>query len=72
VNLDPNSLLASLLIGVVGFAVFVYGKKQQRAPHLLVGLALMIYPYFVADPAVMTGLAVCLLGLLWGATKVGF
>jgi len=35
------------VIGLVGFGLFLYGKKQQRIPQLGVGLALMVYPYFV-------------------------
>ncbi len=69
---DPNSLFASMLIGVVGFALFVYGKKQQRAPQLAVGLALMVYPYFVPGALPMVGIAVGLVLLLWGATRLGW
>ena len=69
---DPNALLASLLIGAVGLALFVYGKKQQRFPHLLVGLALVVYPYFVPEALPMAGIAAALLFLLWGATRLGW
>ena len=40
------ALFASLLLSSVGFGLFVYGKKQRRAPHLAAGLALMGGPYF--------------------------
>ena len=69
---DPNALLASLLIGVVGLALFVYGRKQHRFPHLLVGLALMVYPYFVPAALPMAAIAAALLLLLWGATRLGW
>ena len=70
-NLDANSLLASLLIGSVGFVSFVYGKKQRRLPQMLVGFALMAFPYFVASVPWMLGIAVALLGALWLLIRLG-
>ena len=45
----PAALLASLLFGVIGFAAFRYGKKQVLWPPIAIGLALMVYPYFVSQ-----------------------
>lgn len=70
-NLDANSLLASLLIGSIGFVSFVYGKKQQRLPQMLVGVALMGYPYFVSSVPWMLGIAVALMGALWLMLRSG-
>ena len=70
-DLDANSLLASLLIGTVGFAVFVYGKKQGRLPQLVVGVLMMVYPYFVPNPLLAGGISVLLLGLMWLAIRGG-
>ena len=70
-DLDGNSLLASLLIGLVGTAIFVYGKKQGRFPHMLVGATLVVYPYFVSSVALMAGIAVGLVALLWGVVRMG-
>jgi hypothetical protein len=70
-NLDTNSLLASLLISSVGFVSFAYGKKQRRIPQILVGLALMAFPYFVASIPLMFGIGAGLVGLLVLTLKVG-
>ena len=70
-DLDGNSLLASLLIGLFGTAFFVYGKKQGRFPHMLVGAVLVVYPYFVSSVALMAAIAVGLVALLWGAVRMG-
>jgi hypothetical protein len=69
---DPNALLASMLIGVAGLALFVYGRKQHRFPQLAVGLMLMVYPYFVPGVLPMLAIAAALLLLLWGATRLGW
>lgn len=70
-NLDGNALLASMLIGGVGFVSFAYGKKQRRLPQMLVGLILMGYPYFVDSVAWMLGIAAGLLVALWAMVRFG-
>ena len=71
-NIDANSLLAGMLVSSIGFVLFVYGKKQSRFPQLVVGLVLMVYPYFVPSALLMFGIAVCLLGLLWLGVRAGY
>jgi hypothetical protein len=70
-NLDANSLLASLLVGSIGFVAFAYGKKQNRLPQMIVGLGLMGFPYFVTSVPLMLGIAAGLLGLLFVLVMVG-
>lgn len=66
-----NGLLASVVIGSVGLGLFVYGKRQRRYPHLVAGILLMVYPYFVPGVGAMAMIAVALLGLLYLATYLG-
>jgi hypothetical protein len=70
-GLSGNAILASVLIGSVGFGLFVYGKKQRRPPHLVAGLLLMVYPYFVSSVALTFVIAGAALGLLYLATYLG-
>lgn len=69
--MSGNFLLASVVIGAVGMGLFVYGKRQRRAPHLAVGILLMVYPYFVPGVVLMFVIAAALMGLLWLATYLG-
>ncbi len=71
-DLDGNSLLASLLIGLVGTGFFIYGRRQGRFPQMLVGAVLVVYPYFVSSIALMAAIAVGLVVMLWGAVRIGF
>lgn len=41
------NLFAGLLFGSVGFAAFVYGKKQATWQPMILGVMLMVYPYFI-------------------------
>lgn len=70
-SLDAGTILAGLLVSSVGFVLLSYGKKMSRPPHMLTGLILMIYPYFV--PGVLATLAIgtVILGLFWLALKQG-
>ena len=70
-NLDPNALLLSLLIGSIGFVCFVYGKRQSRFPHMLAGAVLFVYPYFVPSAIVSAVIAAAVLVLLWVAVRMG-
>ncbi len=70
-SFDPASLFVGIFIGIVGFAVFLYGKRQSRAPHLIGGIALMAFPYFVSGIPLTVGIAVAVLGLLALSVKLG-
>ncbi len=69
--MNAATLLAWVVIGSIGLGLFVYGKKQRRAPHLGVGVLLMIYPYFVSGLPATVGIAAALLGLLYLLTYLG-
>jgi hypothetical protein len=71
-SFDPTALLVSVLISAVGVGFFLYGKKQQRAPQLVAGIALMGYTYFVSSVAVMLAIGAAILAALWVAVRVGW
>ncbi len=71
-DLDANSLLAGLLVSAVGFVLLTYGRKMGRFPHLVAGFVLLVYPYFVSSVALMLGIAVALIALLWTAVRLGW
>ena len=43
------NLLGGLIFGSIGFVAFVYGKRRNIWKPMLLGLALMAYPYFVEN-----------------------
>jgi len=38
-----------MIFGSIGFAFFIYGKKQKSLMPVLSGLGLMIFPYFISN-----------------------
>ena len=64
-DFDPTGILLSFLFGAIGFAAFRYGRKMRQTPPLVLGMALMIYPWFVSGPLWLAIVGVCLTGGLW-------
>ena len=71
-NFDPTWLFLSLIPGGIGFVLFVYGKKQQRWPQLVAGLALLIYPYFTDSVISLIGVGVAIGAGLLVAIRLGW
>jgi hypothetical protein len=46
---DPAALFAILVFSAIGLAAFLYGRKQAKIGPLVLGLLLMIYPYFISE-----------------------
>ena len=71
-SFDTPTLLAGLLVSSIGFVLLSYGRKMSRPPHLLAGLLLLVYPYFLPGAILTLGIAVVLLTVLWVAVKQGY
>jgi hypothetical protein len=70
--MDPAWLLLSLIPGAVGFVLLVYGRKQQRWPHLVAGLLFMVYPYFATTVLSLVAVGLVLGLALWYASRAGW
>ena len=66
-----SSIVAGFVVSGVGFVLFNYGRKMARLPHVVVGLVLMVFPYFVPSVLIMFGVAALLCGLLYVAVQRG-
>ena len=71
-SFDPTWLFLSLIPSGIGFVLFVYGKKQERLPHMLAGIVFSIYPYFTPTITSMIGSGVALGVGLWLAVRAGW
>lgn len=71
-DFSAGSLAAGFLVSGVGFVLFKYGRKMSRGPQVLVGIVLMVFPYFVPNPYMMFSIAAALCALLYGATRLGY
>lgn len=61
--MNTATLLWGLLFGSIGLGFFVYGRRQKAVVPLLAGLALMIFPYFIANTIALVTLGVVLIAI---------
>ena len=52
-NFSGANLFAGLLFGAIGFVAFVYGKKQMELKPLILGIMLLVFPYFISNTTVL-------------------
>ena len=71
-DLSASSLLASLFASSIGFSLYLYGKKQARSPQLIVGIVLMVFPYFIDGALAIAAIAGALVGAMWLAICYGW
>lgn len=69
---SPGALFASIVVSAIGLGFFLYGKRQSRPLHLIAGVALMVYPYFVTSVAWMLGICAAVVAALYLAVNVGW
>jgi hypothetical protein len=52
------NLIGGLVFGSIGFVAFIYGKRMHVWKPMLIGLALMAYPYFVENDVALFAIGV--------------
>jgi hypothetical protein len=60
---NAAQLVWGVVFGGIGIGFFVYGKRQKAVVPLLVGIALFIFPYFIANTYLLVLVGVVLVAL---------
>ncbi len=47
--MDTATLIWGIVFGALGFGYFIYGRRQKAVVPLVTGIALMVFPYFIAN-----------------------
>ncbi len=50
-DLSLNSILCGLIFSSVGIYYFRKGKREGIMPLVVIGIAMMMYSYFISKPA---------------------
>ena len=64
-DFSAAKIFAWVIFGAIGFAVFVYGKKIKSFRHIIIGIALMIYPYFISGTFILYLVGIILIAILY-------
>lgn len=68
-DMSGGFLVSSLIIGVVGFALIIYGKKAERFTWIIGGLLMSVFPYFVHSLLAMWAVAGLCMGGTYAASR---
>jgi hypothetical protein len=69
---DPSTLFAGVVVSAFGVGFFIYGKKQRRAPQLVTGVLLSVFPFFVSGALATYAIAAAIVVAMWIAIRRGF
>ena len=61
--MNTTTLFLGLIFGSIGMGYLIYGKKQRHLVALMSGVALCVFPYFVADIFVIIPMGIGLMAL---------
>lgn len=64
-NFSMANIIGSLIFGSIGFVAFIYGKKTGQFKPMILGLALVAFPYMVPDEITLYGVGVVLTAALY-------
>lgn len=59
------NVISGLIFGTIGFIAFMYGKKEKSVKPLVIGLVLMVYPYFVSNTFAQYAIGISLTAALY-------
>lgn len=60
-----STLVAGFIFGIVGFWLFRHGRKNSNIRNVIIGIVLMIYPYFVESAKLTWGIGFLLCGIAY-------
>ena len=64
-DFSAAKIFAWIIFGAIGFAVFLYGKKSKLFRTMIIGIALMAYPYFISGTFFLYLVGIALIAVLY-------
>jgi len=56
-------IIWGMVFGAIGLGFFVYGRRQKSVVPLLTGVALFIFPYFIANSFLLVIVGIALIAV---------
>ncbi len=64
-DFSAAKIFAWVIFGAIGFAVFMYGKKNKSFRPMIIGFALMVYPYLISGTFFLYFVGIALTAVLY-------
>ncbi len=61
----PSVVFAAIIFGSIGFGAWRYGKNMGQWRPMVIGVGLMLYPYFVDGAWLLWGIGIALTAALY-------
>ena len=58
--MNSTQLLLGVILSSIGLGYFLYGKKQKMTVPFVVGLFLMVFPYYIESNVLLSGIGIVL------------
>jgi hypothetical protein len=58
--MNATQLFLGVIFSSIGLGYFLYGKKQKLTVPFVVGLVLMVFPYFIESNVLLSGIGILL------------
>jgi len=60
-------IISGIVFGIVGWYAFLHGKREKSWRPMAIGVALMVYPYFIPNAilSLVVGLGLCAALYFW-------
>ena len=60
---SETSIIWGIVFSAIGFAYFIYGRKQKMGVPLICGASLMVFPYFISNAILLVFVGCVLLAV---------
>lgn len=64
-SFNPATIFVWIIFGAIGFIAFVYGKKNSQWRPMVIGVVLMVYPYFCSGILLLYCVGIALTAALY-------
>jgi len=59
------NIIGGIIFGIIGWYAFLHGKREKSMRPMLIGIALMVYPYFVPNTLLAFAIGIALTAALY-------
>jgi len=59
------NIIGGIVFSIIGWYAFIHGKREKSWRPMVIGIGLMVYPYFVANTFLALGIGIALTAALF-------